>query len=472
MINPNDGLWLIPTCGRVNTNVRRLIRACADTFMSTKAVLVVDQADYAANQIEYDNLYLPDNFTIHVVKGGSCGQATREAMADLFTPDMTFCGWLGDDVIPETPNWDTRLIARLTGWNFVSCDDALRAPKTAGSAMLWSGDLLRAIGYVYPPDLYHMYPDTVIEEIGKATGCWTIDMSTLVRHLNAERTGAKDDTYRKTVSHWAEDDKAFLHWKEYEKPKAIERVLALMEEKGVQMVRPDLTGIEVMLATPCGSGRYENLFIESLRQTERAVDQYGGKFRFAEMIGCSDPALARIRIFGAFLRSTATHLFQIDDDQAWAPQDFVKFLMAGVDFIAAAGVRKVDPPSFAVNVSDEFGRTVPIEVDSTRGLFKVTAVGGAFVCVTRAFAERMVQQYADLAFESAEGRTEYGIYMPMLVNRRYQSEDYSVCQRWRDIGGTVWVDPSIDLRHVGSRTWSGAWITQLAAKIAEEAAAA
>lgn len=468
----DNGIWLLPTHGRVGTNIPRFLKAAKATGVSTPGALIVDAADYAANSAAYDALDLPTGWTVHVVKGGSCGQATREALADLFTADMEFCGWLGDDIIPETPHWDTRLISQLTGWNFLSCDDAFKAPKTAGSTMLWSGDLLRQIGYIYPPDLTHMYPDTIIEEIGRATGCWTVDMSILVRHANAERTGAKDETYAKTVSHWSEDDKAFLRWKEYDKPQAVERVLALMEEKGVQMFRPDLTGVEVMLATPCGDGKYDNLYMGSLRQTEQMVNQYGGKFRFAEMLFCSDPTMARNRIFGAFLRSTATHLFQIDDDQAWNPIDFVRFLMAGVDFIAAAGVRKVEPPSFAVNVSDELGRTIPIEVDSTRGFFKVTAVGGAFVCVTRAFAERMVQNYADLEFESAEGRTEYGIYNPMIVNRRYLSEDYAICQRWRAIGGTVWVDPTVDLKHVGTKVWSGAWITQLAVKIAEEAAAA
>ena len=36
---------------------------------------------------------------------------------------------------------------------------------------------------------------------------------------------------------------------------------------------------------------------------------------------------------------------------------------------------------------------------------------------------------------------------------RYYSEDWTFCENWRDIGGQVWVDKRILLRHVGTHTF-------------------
>jgi hypothetical protein len=34
--------------------------------------------------------------------------------------------------------------------------------------------------------------------------------------------------------------------------------------------------------------------------------------------------------------------------------------------------------------------------------------------------------------------------------RRYLSEDWMFCQKWRDLGGDVWADTKIQLRHMGT----------------------
>lgn len=457
-------LTILPTFGRAHSNIPRFFKAAAETGMTIPGYLVVDEADYAKNVEVYDALELPDNWSIHLVQGGGCAIATEQAYRALITDDTDAVFWLADDLIPETPQWDVRCIEQLNGWNFVSTNDAAHAPAKANGATVWSGDLIRAIGYFAPPGAVHMYIDDLVEEVGRATGCWHCDMSILVRHENAAWSGAKDTTFAKTNAHWPEDDRAFQAWKRDEKHNAVNRVLALMESKGVEMTRPNLAGMRIMIAVPCGDGRYESVFLNSLRATESAVKFFGGETSLMEMNYCSDIALARSRLLGAFIRSDATHMFWIDSDQGFETKDFIRLLLAQKDFVAVAGIRKVFPASFGVNVSDEFGNAIPITEDATSGLLRASGVGLAFACMTRACATRLVQHYADLAYTAADGREEWAVFNPMVKNRRYLGEDFALCQRWRDIGGEIWIAPEVSLKHVGSFCWQGAWLEQLVEK--------
>lgn len=468
----SPGFWLMPTYGRVKTNVPRFFAAAKATGMTTPGVLVVDHADYQANAYDYDELDLPANWSVHLVTGGGCAAATREAMADLFTEETQWIGWLGDDIIPETEHWDVKTIRQLNGWNVVSTDDGAHAPHKLNGISVWSGDLVRAVGYLFPTGLQHMYLDDVWEVLGRATACWQCDMSVMGRHAHASWGAEKDrdPTFVKTNSRWPEDDRAFQNWMRGEHVEAANRIFALMQQNGIDLTRPDLSGMKVMIAVPCGDGRYESVFLRSLRETESAVKFFGGETRLMEFPYGSDIALARSKLFGAFLRSDATHCFWIDSDQGWEVKDFIRLLLARRDFVAAAGIRKVFPHSFAVNVSDDHGRPLPIQHQAHDGLIEARGVGFAFACITRSMAERLRDASPDLHFVAADGRDEWAVFNPMVVNKRYLGEDYAACYRWRALGGKIFIAPEIALKHVGAYVWEGAWLNQLAEKAEREAA--
>jgi hypothetical protein len=41
-------------------------------------------------------------------------------------------------------------------------------------------------------------------------------------------------------------------------------------------------------------------------------------------------------------------------------------------------------------------------------------------------------------------------YDTAVRENRYYSEDWTFCENWRDLGGKIWVDTRVLLRHVGS----------------------
>lgn len=466
------GIWLLPTYNRPTTNLARFFTAAKLSSMTTPGAVLVDESDYAKNQPAYDALELPDNWTVHLVKGGCCADATRQGFAELFTDDMQWCGWLSDDLIPETPGWDVLVIDALTGWNCVSTNEGRDAPKKFNGATAWSGDLLRAVGYLYPDGLKHYYIDNVWEELGKLMNNWTCLMNVMVRHAHHSWTQDADDA---TVAHvqsvWFHDEPAFNRWLNNERLPAANRIGELLVEYGVSIPLPDLSHVRLLITTPSGDGKYDGLFTTSLFGTIALLRQCGAQVNFSEMKFCSDIALARAKIFGSFVRSDATHMMSIDADMGWKPQDVVRLFSHKRDYVAVAGPRKVFPPSFAVQNSDQAGRPIPMRQDGA-GLFEVSHVGMAFALVTKQWALRLISGYPELEFAGDDGRKEYALFNPMIVNRRYMSEDYSACERWRALGGKVYVDPIISLQHVGTYVWSGDWMGHLVASSNAQAAAA
>jgi hypothetical protein len=460
MVSHTRGFWVVPTLGRAGTILPRLLQSVIDTGCTTKGVVVVTRSDWDANVQAYAALTLPARWQVMIVPDGCTRTSTMEAFKQFFTDDIEWMGWLADDSVCETQGWDTRLIDQLTGWNIVSTNDGLNAPKKANGAVAWSAPVLRTYGGPYPfgYDFKHHFMDDMIEALGKHTGCWQVDMDIMVRHLHAIRGGLNDSTTSKAKTFLQGDIAEFDKWQQEAMIPAAERILALMEKAGIKMVRPDLSDVRLMIASPAGDGKFDRIYLRALMDTEKLLTQFGATVHIADMSYCSDVTVARNRLFTSFLsRDGDTHMLSIDSDQGWKPMDVVRLLMAKRDFVAVAGIRKVAIESYAVNCTDDFGNPKPIILDPETQFLEVSEVGGAFTLISKACAVRMAQHYADLQYVNADGIVETALYNPMVVNRRYLGEDYAFCYRWRQTGGKILVAASIGLTHSGTFVWEGAW---------------
>jgi hypothetical protein len=457
----SKGFWILPSRNHAKDRLPQFFKAARHAVMTTPGILVVEETDYAEHRDDYLALELPKNWVIYIVSAGSAtAQATEYALHENLA-NADWVGWLADDLQPETLHWDTRCIEQLNGMNFISTADGVFAPKKANGATVWSGDLVRAVGYLFAPGLEHFYFDDVWEHLGRLTGCWHCDTSVMVRHEHDMVTGRLDNMTSEKNSHWANDEKAFARWREGgEMNAAAERILALMESKGAKLVKYDAKGVKLMLASPSSDRKYEGAFVKSKDATQDYIRQLGGEFVWAEM-PYSTIDFARSKMLGHFLRSDSTHLLFVDDDQGWPPDAVLKLLSYKLDFVAVAGVRKTFPPSFAVGSQDDDGNPMPIRIDPKTGLLEPTRVGMAFAMISRACAHRMIQSYPELTYRTADGRDEVGVFMPMIVNKQYLGEDMAFSYRWRAIGGKVLVDGSISLDHIGPHIWSGAWLDHL-----------
>jgi len=459
MSTPDRGVFLLPTRRRLD-KLARFLESAAATGCKTPIVLIVWAEEYRELQKEYNELIIRYNLTLLLTPfdGGAaykCQYAYEQNR--LNKPDQfDWFGFVSDDYVCETPNWDQRLAAQITGWNVVSCDDKWQAPKRIIGAILWSRALIEAVGFLALPNSQHWYWDDVWEVLGRATQCWQCDMSVVVRHANAALSARPvDETTERLALLVKNDALAFDVWKSTQRDAAIRRIENLMSERGVKMQKIDLSAYRLMIASPCMRGWYHRSYTKSLVQTFMALKQWGAHVDWFDLPNASDLVLARSALFSAFQRSSFTHYLSIDDDMGWSAVDIARMLMLNRDFIAAAGPAKSFDRRFACSNMDTFGRPLPINVEPETGVAHLTHVGGAFVMISKNCADRMAASYQDLMFLDANSQECYGVYHPFTLNKRHIGEDYAFCERWRHIGGEIHVLSSVNLQHSGDWTFEG-----------------
>jgi hypothetical protein len=176
-----------------------------------------------------------------------------------------------------------------------------------------------------------------------------------------------------------------------------------------------------------------------------------------------------------------THLFWIDADIQFTPEAALRLLLSDHD--VAAGIYPikrfnwpkeglpgrttkesfenlyVDYPFNAVGLG-----TLPLQnfvVDN--GFVEVAEAPTGFMVIKRRVFEKMMQHYPELNYipDGAPNNPEqpyYWLFFDCMVDpdsRRYLSEDYAFCRRWRDTGGKVYADMYSDLGHLGQHLYRG-----------------
>jgi hypothetical protein len=101
------------------------------------------------------------------------------------------------------------------------------------------------------------------------------------------------------------------------------------------------------------------------------------------------------------------------------------------------------------------------------GLQEVTKTGTGFLLMKRHIFEKLNAHPAVKPFNSDIGLpAELNVYMKTYFDtavreNRYYSEDWTFCENWRDLGGKIWVDKRVLLKHTGTYVFDYAAQDQL-----------
>ena len=139
---------------------------------------------------------------------------------------------------------------------------------------------------------------------------------------------------------------------------------------------------------------------------------------------------------------------------------FKKLVAADKDVVG--GLYAIKKPGVRRSSSITIDGTNP-EFDS--GLKEMRWLSTGCWCIKREAVKKMIEAYPELKYDgddNASGKKVYGLYIPMLYDlkpedfqnvklpfKKYLSEDWSWCERWKRIGGQIYADTSIVLKHIG-----------------------
>jgi hypothetical protein len=266
---------------------------------------------------------------------------------------------------------------------------------------------------------------------------------------------------------WAADEKAFARWRAEALPGRIAAVKALRETHPAALSPDEQTRLHrvqsrtVMICTPIARAPVWQ-YTTALLETSAMLNQLGVKYYYASVVGSSNLPRVRNILVAKFLASDATDLVFIDDDIGWQATDVVRLLASDQPLIAGISRKKNEASQDAAGWCCEF---LP---DSDHGLVvdamgnvEVARAATGFMRIERGVFQEMIRAHPDWKGLNVPESTpaEQQFYYRFFAYDEYEAtEDYVFCDRWRGLGGSVFIDPSIKLTHAGEKAYTGAII--------------
>ena len=206
----------------------------------------------------------------------------------------------------------------------------------------------------------------------------------------------------------------------------------------------------VHIAMPCYGGMLTESTFMSFIKWANTARQLGIDWTLETMVNESLISRARNTLTAKFLdMPEATHLFFVDADIGWEPWHLLVLLNRDVDVIGGLYPMKTMPIKWVVN-GFEGAETGP------DGLQEVSKAGTGFLLMKKHVFEKMkshpaVKQYKnDIGLDPKFDQHLKTYFDTAVRQNRYYSEDWTFCENWRDLGGKIWMDTRVLLRHSGS----------------------
>jgi hypothetical protein len=159
---------------------------------------------------------------------------------------------------------------------------------------------------------------------------------------------------------------------------------------------------------------------------------------------------ARNRLVHEFLKTDCEQLVFLDTDVMWFPGELRKLVEHVEDIVAGIYPRRADDQPWPVKEECDGHARIPNE----RGLVEVIGVPTGFLKIRRGVLRVLAQQA--LKYEIPET----GEIVPCIFERTIDGTsriggDYNFCKKARALGYRIWVDPTLELGHLGSKLWQG-----------------
>ena len=245
----------------------------------------------------------------------------------------------------------------------------------------------------------------------------------------------------------------------------------------------------IFIATPCYGGQIGEPYFRSMMRLAILCNKYDIQFTVSTLANESLITRGRNTLVSFFMEHPeATHLFFVDADIEFDPNDMLRMVAYDKDIVVGAYPKKAinwssiveaarnnqeenehtiegHSSNYVVNfdfLKDEKGNPQP-QIQIRDNLIKLKDAGTGFMCIKKDVIQKMFDKHPDLKYANdinVDQKFEKHMYalFDCIIDpesRRYLSEDYTFCRRWQEMGGEVFLDPRTALNRVGHYTFRG-----------------
>lgn len=230
-----------------------------------------------------------------------------------------------------------------------------------------------------------------------------------------------------------------------------------MDQEGQSI---NLAGKRIAISVPCYKGVVPMDWVVAFTQTQHALQEHGSNsYLQCRMNSGLIHAVRNELVHTALQDPLTTHILFLDDDIIWKPDDVLRLLAlceTGHDFICAAYPARSDTPHYFV----EFAKSDKGElIQNKSGMVMANGVPSGFMLLKReVFENESLKAQCNFTKPNRGDLKDQlicGYFDHIHEGLTGMGEDIAFCLRYRRAGGTIWVDPMIDLAHVGVKSYRG-----------------
>lgn len=268
-----------------------------------------------------------------------------------------------------------------------------------------------------------------------------------------------------------------------------EQVMHNLLDSKIEIPVSLLRSKHIFIATPCYGGQIGEPYFRSMMRLAILCNKYEIPYTVSTLANESLITRGRNTLVSFFMENpNATHLFFIDADIEFNPEDLLRMVAYDKPIIVGAYPKKAinwnsiitasrnNPEETAATIEghssnyvvnfdflkDADGNPTP-QVQIVDNLVRLKDAGTGFMCIKKEVIRQLMDLHPEMKYVNdinVDAKFEpfmYALFDTMIdpESRRYLSEDYMFCRLWQQAGGEVYLDPRTALNHVGHYTFRG-----------------
>jgi hypothetical protein len=222
----------------------------------------------------------------------------------------------------------------------------------------------------------------------------------------------------------------------------------------------DLRGRKIMLGLPTYDFKISAKLAISLASFCVQAQQHGVDIQICNISGCSVVSRVRNLISYDFLQSDCTDLMFIDSDINFNAEDIFRLMAWNSEpkkgIVAGIPVARKKGKVYISTLDTDDNEHIFMD---KMGLVRAKRVATAFMIIRREVFEKLRDAHPEWVYhdEKKVGDEMIAFFDFALKDGQYIGEDFLFCDRARELGFEVWIDPTIKLGHMGVEEFAGAF---------------